>query len=856
MARAFESELRAENEELRLRLEEAEQALDAIRTGQVDSLVVEGPDGPRIFSLEGATHSYRVLVESMNEGAATLSESGVVLYANRRFAGMVGEPLQKVIGTSAREHVPERARAAFDALLDRARGSDGREELPLRTSAGEETPAFLSVSSMVDGGRRVLCLVATDLRDQKRHEAVAAAEKAARESTERLQQTLRYASAGTWEWDLRSDVLVWSPESYDLYGVDPTTRPLTRADWERCVHPDDLGSVTAGLTACVQSGPDEYRAEFRVRRSDGVERWLQGVGRVERAADGTPLQMLGLNIDITDRKRAERDLAVVTRLYAVLSRVNEAIVRTRGERSLYEKVCRIVADEGGFPLVWVGLVKEREIAPVAAWGSARAYLHEIKVEVDGDLGQGPTGTCVREGRPVINDDFGGNPSTWPWREATQRHGLRASAAFPLRRDGTVIGALTFYAAEPGAFTPRHIELLEALCADISYALDALLHERLRAEAARVMRESEQSLREADRRKDEFLGMLSHELRNPLSPIRNSTYILRHSDPGSEQARRAQDVIERQTEHLTRLVDDLLDVTRIARGKIELRRDRVDVREIVRRTAEDLRSMFESHGIALRVDVPDANVWADVDVTRLAQVIGNLLQNAAKFSRRAGSVSLSLEPDGPNARIRVQDTGEGIDPDLLPRIFDPFVQGERSLARTEGGLGLGLALVKGIVELHGGEVRAASEGRGHGAEFVVTIPLVSAVASRKSARPSVVRAGGVRRVLVVDDNVDAAESLAALVRMFGHAADVAYDGASAIDKARASRPDVVLCDIGLPGMSGYEVARALRAEGANGIQLVAVTGYAQPEDLKAALEAGFDRHLAKPVSPDEVERLLG
>jgi len=239
------------------------------------------------------------------------------------------------------------------------------------------------------------------------------------------------------------------------------------------------------------------------------------------------------------------------------------------------------------------------------------------------------------------------------------------------------------------------------------------------------KEAEEALRDADRRKTEFLAMLSHELRNPLAPIRNSVYVLAHADPTGEGARRARAVIERQSEHLTRLVDDLLDVTRIARGKIDLRRAHVDLRDLVRRAGEDLRSTLESRGLVLSVELPPEPVLADADTTRLEQVVGNLLQNASKFTPRGGRVTLALAHEGGEAVIRVRDTGIGIDPELLGRVFEPFVQAERSLARTQGGLGLGLALVKGIAELHGGSVRAESAGPGHGAVVAVRVPALAA-----------------------------------------------------------------------------------------------------------------------------------
>jgi PAS domain S-box-containing protein len=368
------------------------------------------------------------------------------------------------------------------------------------------------------------------------------------------------------------------------------------------------------------------------------------------------------------------------------------------------------------------------------------------------------------------------------------------------------------------------------------------------------RRAEEALRDASRRKDEFLGMLSHELRNPLAPIRNSVYILERAEPASEQASRARSVIKRQTEHLTRLVDDLLDVTRIARGRIELRRSRVDLGDVVLRAADDFRVMMEERGVAFRTVIPESEVWSEADATRITQVLGNLLHNAAKFTSAGNEVTLSLRAAGAEAEIRVRDTGAGIDPALLPHVFDAFVQGERTLARAEGGLGLGLALVRGITELHGGSVRAESGGIGKGADFAVCLPLVRAALAGDPEPPREARASRARRVLVVDDNVDAAQSLAELVKMLGHAADVAYDGPSAVERARANPPDVLLCDVGLPGMSGYDVAKALRG-GADGIQLFAVSGYAQPEDVKKALEAGFDGHVAKPCDPREIKRLL-
>jgi PAS domain S-box-containing protein len=388
---------------------------------------------------------------------------------------------------------------------------------------------------------------------------------------------------------------------------------------------------------------------------------------------------------------------------------------------------------------------------------------------------------------------------------------------------------------------------------IGSAMD--IEDRKRAEEA-VQRANE-TLRDADRRKDEFLGMLSHELRNPLAPIRNSLYILDRLDATALQARRAKAVANRQVTHLTRLVDDLLDVTRIARGKIELRKAELDLGALARRTAEDHRALMQERRLELSVEVPAGPVPVRGDETRLAQVIGNLLHNAAKFTPAGGRVTLAVAVEEGRVAIHVRDTGAGIAPEALGAIFEPFTQAKQTLARSEGGLGLGLALVKGLVAMHGGEVSASSGGAGRGSDFAVMLPLASLPPVREGER--VLRGAPVRarrRVLVIDDNRDAADSLAELVSMLGHRADVAYDGFAGLARAAEAPPDVVLCDIGLPGMDGYECARQLRAlSPSRDLRLVAVSGYAQPEDIARAMEAGFDAHVAKPPDPERLAGLL-
>ena len=362
------------------------------------------------------------------------------------------------------------------------------------------------------------------------------------------------------------------------------------------------------------------------------------------------------------------------------------------------------------------------------------------------------------------------------------------------------------------------------------------------------------LREADQRKDEFLGMLSHELRNPLAPIRNSLDIVQRATPGSAPDRRARAVIDRQLSQLTHLVDDLLDITRITRGKIRLRRTRVDFVNLVSQTVDDHRSILDDRHVV--TNLPDGAMWIVGDPTRLAQMIGNLLHNAAKFTPKGGSITVSLRRSDGRAEVEVVDTGVGIEPNMLLRLFEPFAQAEHTLARTRGGLGLGLALVKGLAEQHGGTVEAASEGRGRGARFTLALPLDEAPAAAPEVQLAAAASAKGLKVLVIEDNVDAADTLATVLDLDGYDVKVSYGARDGISKAREFKPDVLLCDVGLPEMSGYDVARTFHADATlKKVLLVALTGYAGPEDQHAATEAGFARHFPKPPNLRALEDLL-
>jgi two-component system CheB/CheR fusion protein len=370
------------------------------------------------------------------------------------------------------------------------------------------------------------------------------------------------------------------------------------------------------------------------------------------------------------------------------------------------------------------------------------------------------------------------------------------------------------------------------------------------------RRAEEALKEAAHRKDEFLAMLGHELRNPLAPIRNCLYVLSLPNATAAQAERARTTIERQVAHLTRLVDDLLDVSRISQGKILLRKERLDAVGIVRTTVEDHRGALVAAGLTLDLDVPPGPLWVSGDPTRLSQMVGNVLHNAAKFTDRGGRVGVQVKDLGGEVLIAVRDTGIGIEPEVLARLFEPFSQAPPGLDRSRGGLGLGLALVRRLAELHNGVVEASSAGIGRGSEVSLRLPLDS-----PPAEPAAAAATGEgersRRCLLIEDNHDAAESMALLLQLSGHEVETAFDGMEGLAAARRFRPQIVLCDIGLPGgMDGYAVARAFREQADLGaVYLIALTGYGQEEDQRRAREAGFDVHLTKPADLEVLRRLI-
>jgi CheY-like chemotaxis protein len=430
------------------------------------------------------------------------------------------------------------------------------------------------------------------------------------------------------------------------------------------------------------------------------------------------------------------------------------------------------------------------------------------------------------GRPVLFSDMVGGAMAY-------------AQILPLIVQGTAQGVLVLGTREPRA-------AINPLAADLAGRASSALETVLLME----------QIREADRRKDEFLGMLAHELRNPLGPIYNCLQLQKLLPPGDARLGPVRDTLDRQVKHMSRLIDDLLDATRLAHGKILLRTERCDLVDIVRQTAEDYRNIVDAGNVKLLLELPDHPVWIDGDPTRLLQVVGNLLHNANKFSNPQGLIRVTVVEEDRMARVSVADSGIGIEPAMLGHVFDVFRQADQGLDRSRGGLGLGLALVKGLVQLHMGTVEALSEGHNKGAEFRIRLPRAAGGAAASVAGPDTAVASPLR-ILLIEDNVDAAESARMLLGHQGHEVETAFDAEGGLSAARRFGPDVILCDIGLPGMDGYQIIRKIREDTQlKPIYVVALTGYGREADRNQALASGFDLHLTKPIDWPTLAATLG
>lgn len=548
--------------------------------------------------------------------------------------------------------------------------------------------------------------------------------------------------------------------------------------------------------------------------------------------------------DITDRKRTDI-------LIGAQKRILEMIATGAPLNGVLVALTQLIEEQSQEIRAAVLLAKDAQCLEFAAAPSLPPRFQKMLNQVPIGPQAGCSGTAAYRREPVFVQDIASDPLWTSAREVALSCDVRAGWATPIfSNTGEILGTLSIYYTEVRAPSPRHRQLVE-----IATQIAGIAIERARAEES--LRRRAEQLAEADRRKDEFLAMLAHELRNPLGAISNALHVIKLQRDVDPSIRRAREVAERQVQHQVRMVDDLLDVSRINHGKIELRKTLLNLPQLVQDTTELHRTSFAEGGIQLVVDLPEHPIWAMADSIRLGQVIDNLLTNSRKFTPRGGSTTVRLisESDS-SALVQIADTGIGLDPEILAHLFEPFAQADRSLDRSRGGLGLGLALVRGLVELHGGEVWAESPGPQLGTTFTLRLPTVAAPNEAERPPPGPEPAASPLKVLVVEDNADACETLRDLLQLFGHEVAVAPCGRLGVKMAGTFRPDVVLCDLGLPGIDGYAVAAALRGDPTTASSyLVALSGYGYEEDQRKSREAGFDLHLTKPVDADSLERLL-
>ena len=618
--------------------------------------------------------------------------------------------------------------------------------------------------------------------------------------------------------------------------------------WKPILHPDDVTACVEAYYGFIRAGA-LYRTEYRFKdRRTGGYRWFLGQAYPVRDELGRIVRWFGTYTDIDETKQAEQTsrfladasttLAELTDYQSTLQRVTSLAVPSFADWCAVDMwepdgSARRLAVTHADP-ARVKLAEElfRRYPPQAAnrHGVMRV-LHTGETEWAATVSDALLVELAKEEEHL---------------RILRELGLKSFICVPLRSGTTTYGALTFATAESGrVYGATHLVAAEDLARRAAIAV----------ENATLLG----ALKESDQRKDEFLAMLAHELRNPLAPIRHGVQIFRAKGPPIPELQWAVEVIDRQVHQMTRLVDDLLDVSRITRGRIELRQERVELLAIVDSAVEASRPLIDKLGHELTVTLPPEPIPLEADLTRLSQVLLNLINNAAKFMAGPGRIWVTAERESHWVRIRVRDTGVGIPREMLSRIFDLFTQVDRSLERSKGGLGIGLTLVKRLVEMHGGSVEAHSEGLGQGSEFVVRLPVAVAVAG-EGPRGGAAEEAGVasvkRRILVVDDNRDSADSLTLLLSMLGNEVHTAYDGQEAVEAVAAFQPEVVLLDIGLPKLNGYEVARRIREQaGGPSRVLIALTGWGQEEDRRRSREAGFDHHLTKPVDFDDLKKLL-
>ncbi len=812
---------------------------------------------PPTSTAKASTHArlseaeFRRLLERLPAGAYTCDRDGLITFFNDHATTLwgrkpkLGDPIDRFCGSFKLYSSDGSPIQHHDCWMAKA----------LQT--GQDFTGQEIVIERPDGTRRSALAHASPLRDEMGQIIGAVNVLVDVTDRDRAEQTQRLLAAIVESSDdaivsksLTGVIRSWNSGAQRLFGYTPDEvigKPITVI-----IPPERQHEEEAILSRLRRGERIDHYDTIRVTK-DGRRLDISLTISPIRDANGKVIAVSKVARDITAKKQAEQALVLLKDELAAqladLRRLHDMSARlskTLDLQVVLEETLRTAAAIENTDMGMISLADPDTgtLKLAASMGFEPDFLSLVQRVPSG---VGAVGVCFNEKRRVIVEDIETDPLFNDFRDAARLAGFRAVRSVPLiSRTGRVVGVLSTHFQSPRKSTDRAMHLVD-LC--VRQAVEFIENARLYSE-----------VQSSNRSKDEFLAVLAHELRNPLAPIRNSLHILRLSGELTPAAEKIQEVMERQVDHLVRMVDDLLEVSRISRGKIELRRKPMELATAILNAVETSRPLIDEAGHQLAISIPPQPLTLNADSVRLSQIIANLLNNAAKYTDPGGQIWLTAQPEGEEVAISVRDTGIGIPRDKLSHVFEMFAQIQSVGRRTTGGLGIGLTLVKRLAEMHGGRVEAVSAGTGQGSEFTIRLPLEKSKPepppSPEPRLPDPRTSLAERRILVVDDNRDAADSLGLFLKFMGAAVHVAYDGASALESLPEFRPEIVLLDVGMPVLDGFEVARRMRQlpEGQN-ILLVAVTGWGQEEDRRHTADAGFDQHLVKPVDPVMLQNLL-
>jgi PAS domain S-box-containing protein len=788
------------------------------------------------------------LVDALPLAIVAVDRDGVVRLWSAAAERLLGWRAEEVIGRPAPLLASDRATELRGALERVLRGESLMLDVDGARRDGQAVSLSLSVAPM-PGATPLAVAVVTDRASPGVGEA------------EAVRVALEAGRLGLWEWDVASGRVRWSRGLEAIHGVAAGAFGGTLDAFKADIHPDDRITVMTAIAHTLEQRAD-HRVEYRIVRPDGVVRWVEGRGQLIEGG-GRELRMLGVCMDVTERKAAERELDDRRREAEVVAELTRSISASLELDTVLQRVCVAARELTGSDSATVALPEDAE-SPIPEAMTVRARVAPGAPEQPVrriERGRGVGGRVMETGRPFRTDDYRTDPRfTKDYVDPAGEAGTVAALVVPVRIDGRVGGLLYVTNRTARPFSDRDESVLLGLA---DHAAVAIRNARLLANQQAALAEAEG----ANRAKDEFLATLSHELRTPLTAMLGWVRMLRSGRLNGEQTTAALEVIERNTRLQAQLINDLLDVSRIVAGKLQLDLRPLELVSVVEEALASVKSDADAKGLAIEASINPSAGPVLGDRLRLQQIIVNLLSNALKFTPSDGRITVMLERVGATARIQVSDTGIGIEPALVPHVFNRFLQADSTSSRKHGGLGLGLAIVRHLTEMHGGSVRAESAGPDLGATFTVELPILSpgtgrgervAVERIDGLEPRLPRLDGLR-VLVVDDHDDARELIRTVLDQCG--ADVAVAGSAeeALQALERRRVDVLISDLAMPGSDGFELIRRVRAreQAAGGATLpaVALTAYAGTVDRARALAAGFQAHASKPIAPDELAALV-